>query len=114
MAPIENTPFLLKHRCQIRSIQKICGVALAALLLSACAPESSKIQDPPSTLTWPQVKAAAEGTTVRLGMWTGDPRINAYVREHLAGPLKDKYGIDLHIVSSPGGNTVSRLTVPSA
>ena len=85
------------------------------LLLSAfangCAPDKADEPPPVAEMTWEEILAAAGGTTVRLGMWTGDPRINSYVREHLAAPLRENYGIELRVVASEGRETVSRLTV---
>ncbi|MGJ3243593.1 MAG: ABC transporter substrate-binding protein [Opitutales bacterium] len=87
----------------------------AVLLLSAsatgCARDPSDNAPSVTEMTWEEIIADAEGTTVRLGMWTGDPEINAYVREHLVEPLLAAHGIDLRIVSAQGGDIVSRLTV---
>jgi len=80
-------------------------------LLAGCSPREADDAPPVSEMSWEQIVAAAEGGTVRLGMWTGDPQINAYVREHLAEPLREAYGIDLRVVASQGGGVVSRLTV---
>jgi len=92
------------------------ALALGAVILlfafaTGCSPERSDAAPPVSEMSWEQIVAAAEGSTVRLGMWTGDPQINAYVREHIAKPLREAHGIELRVVASQGGEIVSRLTV---
>ena len=81
----------------------------AALLLGACAGEpvadDSGLLDAP----WPEIEAAADGQTVNVAMWQGDPFINAYMREYVAPRAKAELGVDIQLIALQGNQIVSAL-----
>lgn len=79
-------------------IRSAALVVLSGFLLTACStsdpaptPESPAAGEERS---WAQILEAADGQQVRLWMWGGDPRGNAYVDEHLI-PAAAQRGIEL-------------------
>ena len=58
---------------------------------------------------WPSIEAAANGTTVHMMMWQGDPLINRYMSEWVTPALKAQYGIDLSIAPGQGTEIVKLL-----
>ncbi|MBI1352357.1 MAG: ABC transporter substrate-binding protein [Actinomycetales bacterium] len=71
----------------------------AALLASACSAAVGATSEPtgPSTgaaASWDQIMRAAQGQTVSLWMWGGDPQGNAYVDDVLA-PAAKTLGVTL-------------------
>lgn len=84
-------------------------VVVWTLLLSACG---SGEAPPPLDLdatSWSDIEARAEGNTVNMAMWTGDPAVNRYMRGYVDSTLQARYGIDLTISSAQGPQIVSML-----
>lgn len=82
------------------------GAWAAALLVTALA-GCGGAQAPPAPetaleLEWSEIVARARGQTVTWGMWMGDPFINRYVEEFVRPALRERYGIELHVVSAQG------------
>jgi len=83
---------------------------IVALLLTGCgrgrAPEAKGdlLAQP-----WPEIERQARGQTVTLAMWMGDPFINKYINEYVAPNLKQRYRVNLNVVSAQGGQIVSML-----
>ena len=79
-------------------------------LLIGCG--STPTTPPLSTeATWEQILDQARGQTVRLAMWDGDPRINSYMRDYVAGELKQQFDVTLQLIGVQGQNIVSKLLV---
>ena len=77
-------------------------------LLAGCQqtePEDADVLSSP----WEDIVTQAQGTTVNMIMWMGDPYINAYMNDFVKPGLKEKYGIDLNIGSGQGNQIVSML-----
>lgn len=81
------------------SARLLRGAAVLALLLSACAPATSRADAPPPhpAADWATVTRAADGQTVRWWMYGGDERANRYVDEHVA-PAAAQLGVTLERV----------------
>lgn len=60
---------------------------------------------------WARVLSDARGKTVRMGMWDGDPLINAYMRDFVAPLLQQRHGVRLQIVGIQGQMLVNRMVV---
>lgn len=60
-------------------------------------------------LPWQQVVEGARGQSVTLGMWTGDPYINAYIQDYVTPALRQRHGIELDVVSAQGNEVVNLL-----
>lgn len=63
----------------------------------------------PAHASWDQVERSAQGTTVTLMMWQGDPLINAYISEHVVPAVKNELGITLRVIPGQGNEIVSML-----
>lgn len=80
------------------------------LLLTACggnAPEPP--QQELSQMSWAEIEAEASGATLTHMMWTGDPLINEYMSNYVKPTVKERYGIELNIVSGQGATIVQTL-----
>ncbi len=83
---------------------------LIALLLTACNDtQQHSTPTDPATLTWEQTLQQAQGSTVHLMMWQGDPLINAYMQQYVAPAVKEQFGITLDIASGQGNIIVQSL-----
>ncbi|MEO6039024.1 MAG: ABC transporter substrate-binding protein [Saprospiraceae bacterium] len=85
--------------------------ALFLLVLCACQP-GQKGLPPAADLTntpWPQIEQQAQGSTVHLMMWQGDPLINRYLSDWVRPELKKRYGIELNIAPGQGTEIVKLL-----
>ena len=81
---------------------------LICLLLIACS-SSTKQQDDLKKLSWQQIIQRAQGQTVNMMMWQGDPNINNYMQNYVAPTVKEQYGVDLEVASGQGSTIVSIL-----
>ncbi len=84
---------------------------LLALLLSACGDNSApdNRQEDLSQMSWEAIEAKAKGSTLTHMMWTGDPLINDYMQNYVKPEVKDRYGIELNIVSGQGSAIVQTM-----
>jgi putative spermidine/putrescine transport system substrate-binding protein len=92
-------------------MKKRIAIALLFVLSGACqqnAPQSTASLDP-LTAPWEQIEQAAQGSTVRMMMWQGDPLINRYMSEWVVPELKKRHGIDLNIAPGQGNEIVKLL-----
>lgn len=80
---------------------------MLSFLLAAC---TDKAEEPSlEGLSWEQIEAQAEGQSVTLMMWQGDPLINKYMSDYVAPEVKKRYAIDLNIVPGQGNEIVGTL-----
>lgn len=82
-------------------------ILATVFILSACS--SSDSPSDPTTLPWDQIVQKADGQTVNMMMWQGDPNINNYMQDYVAPEVKKRYGINLEIASGQGNTIVSIL-----
>ena len=80
---------------------------LTALFLASCAKPAQ--EQPQQTQSWQSVEKAANGVTVRLMMWQGDPYINAYMKNYIVPEVKQRYNITLELLSGQGAQLVSLI-----
>lgn len=78
------------------------------LLLISCS-SSAKKQENLKKLSWQQITQRADGQTVNMMMWQGDPNINNYMQNYVAPTVKEQYGVDLEVASGQGSTIVSIL-----
>lgn len=83
-------------------------LSLALVLLAACGSESRPRADV-AAMTWPEILAAARGTSLTMAMWMGDPLINGYMRDFVAPELEERRGIRLLFVAAQGSQIVTAL-----
>ena len=88
-------------------MKKIFFLTILSVLLFACR-QKTTVTNGSELLTapWDSILAKAEGTTVQLSMWQGDPFINAYLQNFVTPQLKEKYQIDLKISAGQGNEIV--------
>lgn len=82
--------------------QHIVLFLFAFASLSSC--NGNKFEDiyDLSDASWEEITELAKGQTVDFMMWTGDPKINSYIRNIVAPAVKEKYDINLEISSGQG------------
>lgn len=97
MAPVIalRTPFLL--------------LAALAVLVGGCGDAPAAAERDLLDAAWAEVEAEAEGQTVTVAMWQGDPFINDYMREFVAPALRQRHGVTLEFVALQGNQIVSAL-----
>jgi putative spermidine/putrescine transport system substrate-binding protein len=79
------------------------------LILIACGPKKQATEVDSSKLSWEEVAATARGTSVTWMMWQGDPFINSYVADYVIPSVREKYAIELEVVSGQGPTIVQTL-----
>ncbi|MDN6279803.1 MAG: ABC transporter substrate-binding protein [Psychroflexus sp.] len=62
-----------------------------------------------SQLSWDQVVEKGQSQKLSMMMWKGDPKINAYMQNYIKPHVKEKYNIELEIVSGQGNTLVQSL-----
>ncbi|WP_138431015.1 ABC transporter substrate-binding protein [Fodinibius saliphilus] len=82
--------------------------AFCLLLLLSCSSKSNHQTDL-SKLNWDQIRQRADGQTVNMMMWQGDPNINSYMQNYVAPTVKQQYNVDLEIAGGQGNTIVSIL-----
>lgn len=60
-------------------------------------------------LSWQEIEQEARGGDLTLMMWMGDPLINDYMNDYVIPEVKERFNIDLEIVSGQGTQVVSTL-----
>ena len=60
-------------------------------------------------VAWAEIEQRAEGQTVNMIMWLGDPYVNAYMQEFVTPAVRERYGVDLQISSGQGSEVVAVL-----
>lgn len=95
----------------MRYLNTISLLLLATSLLTSCRQSDSTETSLLDNADWSQISESAQGKTVRMMMWDGDPLINAYMRDYVAVELSQKYGLKLEIVGGHGNTIVNRFMV---
>ncbi len=90
---------------------KIPFLFVTLLTLAACENNTNPdtTQEDPRDMSWDAVLAEAEGKTVDLMMWMGDPQINGYINDFVKPALNDQYQIDLNVINGQGNTIVQTL-----
>ena len=92
------------------ALNRWVGPALAVgLLLGGCARSGPGRTGTALPATWPGILAAGRGQTVTIAMWSGDPAINAYMRDDVAPAVRRLDGIGLRFVPAQGDQIVNAL-----
>jgi putative spermidine/putrescine transport system substrate-binding protein len=85
-------------------------LVIAAVILTACggSKKEEKAVDLTS-LSWEEILQQADGKTVNMKMWMGDPKINSYMNNYVAPAIKKQYNIDLEVSNGQGSEIVQLL-----
>ena len=83
-------------------------VVVAMLFSVGCTSETPDERDVLDQ-SWSEIEEEAQGTSLTMMMWMGDPAINDYMTTFVVPALRERYGIDLEIVSGQGNQIVSTL-----
>jgi len=81
---------------------------IATLVVSGCGGNDAS-WDRVDDASWDEVVSAARGTRVYMKMWTGDSFINRYMKGYVTRELRERYDIDLNVVSGQGSQIVTSL-----
>jgi putative spermidine/putrescine transport system substrate-binding protein len=91
----------------IRSIMnKITILLLLLLPFFACQNTPKNTNQDLHKLSWQEIENLAQGTTVQMSMWQGDPLINRFMQETVVPALKKRYNITLNINAGQGNELV--------
>lgn len=107
---------LASHNWFITEAQWI-GIRLVLLCLAylfgvaGCGDGSQRESSAMPVGSWEEIEKAAAGSTVRIGMWDGDPQINAFMKEWVARELKERHNITFEQIGTQGNMLVSKLMV---
>jgi len=100
----------------MRLFRKTLVTALtAALLLGGCGgsdagkTEAPKAAVDPKTAPWPEIAAAAKGSTVRFYMWGGSDTINKWVDGYVARRMSELYGVKVQRVPMDAADFINKL-----
>lgn len=99
----------MKHIFTVRQIFTFFVLATLYACGGKPAQEQKQASNDLDKLNWQQIEAKAKGQTVNFMMWTGDQLIGAYMRKFVQAKVKEKYGIQLNIISGQGKEIVSAL-----
>ena len=85
-------------------------LTLTGLLGLSCSRNASDApQVDPRNMPWEEVKQSANGQTVDLMMWMGDPQINTYMSQFVKPALQQQFGINLNIINGQGNTIVQTM-----
>jgi putative spermidine/putrescine transport system substrate-binding protein len=94
----------------MRKIKLTFLIIIATVILTACGgkEKEGKTIDLASS-SWKEIVQEADGKTVNMKMWMGDPKINAYMQNYVAPAIKKQYNIDLEVSNGQGNAIVQQL-----
>lgn len=84
------------------------GLLCFMAMIVSCSSETKQKSDL-GNLSWEQITQRAQGQTINMMMWQGDPNINDYMQNYVAPAVKEQYGVDLEVASGQGNTIVSIL-----
>jgi putative spermidine/putrescine transport system substrate-binding protein len=84
---------------------------LTALWAGCSGPAADGSAPGPDELpaTWPELEQQARGSRVTMMMWQGDPLINRYMQDWVVPELRNRYGVELRLVSGQGSQILQTL-----
>ncbi len=89
-------------------MKKVIWIVLLTFV-SACK-QDKKVATPDfEAMSWEEITQQANGQTVTMMMWTGDPKINAYMNRYIVPKVKKEHNINLEITSGQGAAIVQLL-----
>ena len=84
-------------------------ILITAVLITACGgKEKEENSIDLTSASWEEIEKEAQGKTVNMMMWSGDPKINSYMKNYVAPAMKERYNIDVEL-SNGQGNAVVQL-----
>lgn len=84
-------------------------IFLVVLGFSGCNSTENKTSKDVLAQDWEAIEAEAHNKTLTMMMWSGDPKINAYIKEFVSPAIDSLYGIKLNVVSGQGAQIVQLL-----
>ncbi|PKP43935.1 MAG: ABC transporter substrate-binding protein [Bacteroidetes bacterium HGW-Bacteroidetes-13] len=89
-------------------MKKIFLVVLL-IFIAACKQDKKPATSDFEAMSWEEIEQAGKGKSVTMMMWSGDPKINAYMKNFIVPKVKKEHNIDLQIVSGQGAAIVQLL-----
>lgn len=93
---------------QFRCFPLVIAVTLC-VLLPGCGARQAPAEPFTDSTTWAAIELAASGSSLTMMMWQGDPLINRYMQDWVKPRVRERFGIDLQLVSGQGSQVVSTL-----
>ena len=86
-------------------------IFLVVLLISitACKQDKKVATTDFEAMSWDEITQQAKEQSVTMMMWSGDPKINAYMQDYMVPKIKKEHNINLQIVSGQGAAVVQLL-----
>lgn len=89
-------------------MKKIILVVLL-IFIAACKQDKKPATTDFESMSWEEIEQVGKGKSVTMMMWSGDPKINAYMKNFIVPKVKKEHNIDLQIVSGQGATIVQLL-----
>ncbi|MBT0607434.1 ABC transporter substrate-binding protein [Aequorivita echinoideorum] len=90
-------------------MKKIVSLFILCLAMLACGEKEKKEVRDTSKLSWEEIEQEAHGKTVTMIMWTGDSKINSYMKNYIVPKVKKELDINLEITNGQGSAIVQLL-----
>lgn len=79
------------------------------IVVISCKEKKEVVPKDYENMDWEEIAKEADGQTVTMMMWIGDPKINDYMKQYVIPKVKKEHNIDLQIVSGQGTAIVQLL-----
>ncbi|MDT8415582.1 MAG: ABC transporter substrate-binding protein, partial [Flavobacteriaceae bacterium] len=89
-------------------MKKVILIVLLTFAL-ACKQDQKVAATDFEALSWEEITQQANGKTVTMMMWTGDSKINSYMKGYIVPKVKQEHNINLEITSGQGAAIVQVL-----
>lgn len=84
-------------------------IILLSVMAFSCGENKKQEAVDVLSLSWEDIEQQANGQTVTMMMWTGDSKINSYMKGYIVPKVKQEHNINLEITSGQGAAIVQVL-----
>lgn len=84
-------------------------IILLSIIAFSCGENKKQEAVDVLSLSWEDIQQQANGKTVTVMMWTGDSKINSYMKGYIVPKVKEEHNINLEITSGQGAAIVQVL-----
>ncbi|NCO62384.1 MAG: ABC transporter substrate-binding protein [Flavobacteriales bacterium] len=84
-------------------------IILLSVMAFSCGENKKQEAVDVLSLSWEDIQQQANGKTVTMMMWTGDSKINSFMKDYIVPKVKEEHNINLEITSGQGAAIVQVL-----